>query len=162
MAIDARSGSVLRRRAEEFRATRWRPRRARGQAIVQPANQHVRRRGWRLRSAPVPRARIAGVAALVVATLGGAVVPASVAGGTTTRASSPCGSLSFYRPPAPLPNEPHGSVVRWRTGCDYLLPGVAAPAKAWNVLYLSTDANDHPIAVSGTVLVPNAPWTGDG
>ena len=42
------------------------------------------------------------------------------------------------------------------------LPDVAAPANVWNVLYKSTNANQQAIAVSGTVLVPTAPWTGDG
>ncbi|GGO72133.1 lipase family protein [Nonomuraea cavernae] len=33
---------------------------------------------------------------------------------------------------------------------------------AWQVVYVSTDSRDRPIAVSGTVLVPSAPWRGAG
>ena len=43
-----------------------------------------------------------------------------------------------------------------------MAPGVAAPAHVWNVLYKSTNANQQPIAVSGTVLVPTSAWTGSG
>jgi pimeloyl-ACP methyl ester carboxylesterase len=110
------------------------------------------------------------VALLSASTLLASVVPVSVAAaatskpasGTSTALASSCGSDSFYRPPSRLPNRPAGSIIRSRVGCDYLAPGVAAPAKAWNVLYLSTDANDQPIAVSGTVLVPDSTWSGSG
>lgn len=34
--------------------------------------------------------------------------------------------------------------------------------KAQRILYRSTDSADQPIAVSGTVLTPTAPWTGPG
>lgn len=36
-----------------------------------------------------------------------------------------------------------------------LLPGLAMSARAWRVLYRSTDAAGSPIAVSGVILVPN-------
>lgn len=36
------------------------------------------------------------------------------------------------------------------------------PARAWQVRYRSTDATGGPDIVSGTVLVPRAPWTGAG
>ena len=39
---------------------------------------------------------------------------------------------------------------------------MAAPAKVWQVMYLSTNALGHRIAVTGTVLVPTATWTGTG
>ncbi|WP_243060737.1 lipase family protein [Nocardioides sp. SR21] len=36
------------------------------------------------------------------------------------------------------------------------------PAAAWQVVHGSTDTLGHPNAVSGTVIVPEAPWTGPG
>ena len=84
---------------------------------------------------------------------------ATPAGAAST---SSCGSSSFYTPPSPLPKGKPGTVIRWQVGCDYLAPGVAAPAYVWNVLYKSTNANQQPIAVSGTVLVPTSAWTGSG
>lgn len=70
---------------------------------------------------------------------------------------------SFYRPP-PLRGRA-GDVVRSRTSPFSLdlIGGAAEPGvTAWQVLYQSTDALGEPIAVSGTVLVPAAPWTGRG
>jgi hypothetical protein len=93
------------------------------------------------------------------------LAPGSVptAGAAAAAADVSCGSNSFYRPPSPLPAGAPGSIIRWRVGCDYLAPGgVAAPAKVWNVLYQSTNANQQAIAVSGTVLVPTSAWTGQG
>jgi len=89
------------------------------------------------------------------------VAPA-VARAATPASTSGCVTSSFYVPPSPLPKGKPGTVIRWQVGCDYLAPGVAAPANVWNVLYKSTDANQQAIAVSGTVLVPTAPWTGSG
>ncbi|WP_460438004.1 lipase family protein [Amycolatopsis stemonae] len=37
-----------------------------------------------------------------------------------------------------------------------------APVKAWHLLYRSTSATGEPNAVSGTLLVPPAPWAGGG
>ncbi|MHB1987251.1 MAG: lipase family protein [Acidimicrobiales bacterium] len=86
---------------------------------------------------------------------------ASVLAKSTTPA---CGSDAFYRPPSPLGKGQPGSIIRSRAGCDYLDPTtkLRAPAKVWNVLYRSTNANGKVIAVSGTVLVPNAAWSGRG
>ncbi|MBL1078183.1 lipase [Nocardia sp. 2] len=44
----------------------------------------------------------------------------------------------------------------------YLLPGLRHPARAWRIRYTSTDAHGESIEVTGTVLVPRAPWRGDG
>jgi pimeloyl-ACP methyl ester carboxylesterase len=106
---------------------------------------------------------MASIVALVTATafsvgLAPGRVPAAGAA-----ADASCGSNSFYHPPSPLPAGAPGSIIRWRVGCDYLAPGgVAAPAKVWNVLYRSTNANEQAIAVSGTVLVPTSAWAGQG
>jgi Secretory lipase len=75
------------------------------------------------------------------------------------------GDEPFYRPPSPLPAGEPGDVISSRSSRFTLdliaktpVPGVTAR----QVLYRSTDALDEPMAVSGTVLVPTAPWTGSG
>ncbi|HET9093037.1 MAG TPA: lipase family protein [Acidimicrobiales bacterium] len=116
-------------------------------------------------------ARLAILAVTVLAVgsllLAGLVMLGSVPGVAATASaatSGSCGTDAFYRPPSPLPKGAPGTIIRWRVGCDYLLAGgeVAAPAKVWNVLYKSTNANRQPIAVSGTVLVPETAWSGPG
>ncbi|WP_410671725.1 lipase family protein [Amycolatopsis sp. cmx-4-68] len=63
---------------------------------------------------------------------------------------------AFYTPPSPLPDGADGDVVWWRPLPD------SGGAKGYLVLYRSRSATDTPIAVSGRVLVPTAPWTGAG
>ncbi|WP_370962096.1 lipase family protein [Amycolatopsis sp. cg9] len=63
---------------------------------------------------------------------------------------------AFYTPPSPLPAGADGDVVWWRPLPD------RSGAKGYLVLYRSRSATDTPIAVSGRVLVPSAPWTGAG
>jgi len=55
-----------------------------------------------------------------------------------------------------------GELLRYRKSQVYLPSDlkVPAPVQAWQVIYRSTDAAGGPDAVSGTVLVPEAPWSG--
>jgi pimeloyl-ACP methyl ester carboxylesterase len=60
--------------------------------------------------------------------------------------------LAFYNPPAPLPAGRHGDVIWARTlDNEAALPSAA---RNWLVLYLSANDNGQPIAVSGTVAIP--------
>lgn len=60
--------------------------------------------------------------------------------------------LAFYNPPSPLPTGQHGQLIWVRPlSNEAALPSAS---KNWLVLYLSTDINGQPIAVSGTVAVP--------
>lgn len=70
----------------------------------------------------------------------------------------------FYRPPSELDDFEPGELIRSRESRVYLDPArlTPAPVRAWQVLYGSTSARGEPNAVSGTVLVPPTPWTGDG
>ncbi|MFE6859508.1 lipase family protein [Nocardia sp. NPDC057668] len=43
-----------------------------------------------------------------------------------------------------------------------LLPGLRLPARAWRIGYTSTAADGALLEVTGTVLVPRAPWRGPG
>ncbi|MCA9858573.1 MAG: alpha/beta fold hydrolase, partial [Thermomicrobiales bacterium] len=57
---------------------------------------------------------------------------------------------AFYTPPDPLPAGVAGEVLR----SEKLTRDLPEHAEAWRVLYLSTDMNDRPIAVSGIVITP--------
>ncbi len=65
------------------------------------------------------------------------------------------GTGSFYHPPDPLPAGQPGDLIRYRS-----VPSPDPAANAWQVLYLSTTVSGSPAAVSGTVLVPTAPYPG--
>lgn len=69
----------------------------------------------------------------------------------------------FYTPPRGLKGKTPGTVLRSRqvdvSSSGY---GLGTPVDAWQVLYRSTSATHRANAVSGTVMVPTAPWTGDG
>jgi hypothetical protein len=70
---------------------------------------------------------------------------------------------SFYQPP-PLRGRA-GDIIRFRSSLFTLDIADETPepsATARQVLYQSTDALGAPMAVSGTILVPTAAWTGPG
>lgn len=68
--------------------------------------------------------------------------------------SAPSGD-AFYTPPSPLPKGPHGDIIWCRSSAS----GVSGTT-AWQILYLSTTASGARTAVSGTVIVPNAAYSG--
>ncbi|MBB4855944.1 hypothetical protein HNP40_003358 [Mycobacteroides chelonae] len=63
----------------------------------------------------------------------------------------------FYEPPYLDDTGSPGDLLRAEPMTARLLPGVAMSARAWRVLYRSTNAAGDPIAVSGVILVPDAP-----
>ncbi|MCV7693571.1 lipase [Micrococcus luteus] len=69
----------------------------------------------------------------------------------------------FYLPPTVVPATP-GALIRTEPTAFYLDPVrlVQVPAHATRIMYASQDAQGRPIAVTGTVLTPTAPWTGGG
>jgi pimeloyl-ACP methyl ester carboxylesterase len=75
-----------------------------------------------------------------------------------TPAREASSEAAVYVPMVDLPPGNPGDVISYR---QTSLPFVS-DAKAWLIQYRSTDALDKPIAVSGTVIVPNATWTGTG
>src|ERR1700730_4860688 len=68
--------------------------------------------------------------------------------------SAPAG-LAFHGPPPRLPPGAHGDII-WCRPVASPAPG----ANAWQILYLSTTVSGARTAVSGTVLVPTAPYPG--
>lgn len=71
---------------------------------------------------------------------------------------------SFYQPPSPLPPGQPGDLVRHEPSTFYLDPLklTRAPAEVHRIMYRSTDTHGDPTAVTGTVLTPHVPWTGEG
>lgn len=99
------------------------------------------------------------VAGLAVATLMPAMaVPAPLAAGPAQAAPAQAVD-SFYDPPSPLPDAAPGTLIKAEPMPVQILPLVSIPAlRSWRIMYLSTDANDAPIAVTGTLIVPRTPW----
>jgi pimeloyl-ACP methyl ester carboxylesterase len=122
----------------------------------------------------LPTALIAAALAGTAAAASTPAVPAPIPAQLSHRAALPELPLltqptkpdqdSFYRRPSDTDDADPGDVLRYRRSNAYLAPGglVPAPVRAWQVLYRSTTARDEPDAVSGTVLVPDAPWLGSG
>jgi secretory lipase len=67
---------------------------------------------------------------------------------------------AFYTPPSPLPPGGSGEVIWYRTTASSI--AAEANATAYEVLYRSRNVAGAAFAVSGTVLVPNAAWSGSG
>jgi hypothetical protein len=81
-----------------------------------------------------------------------------------TLGAAPAGAADFYDPPSPLPAGHPGDIIRHQSSQFFLDPTklVPAPAKVQRIMYSSTDTHGDPVAVTGTVLTPNVPWTGPG
>jgi hypothetical protein len=94
--------------------------------------------------------------ALCVGVAGISVAPATA----TASASCTAPESAIYTPPASVSRTP-GTVLACRTTTLPEVPGNIA-MKAWLVQYASTDVGGDPVAVSGMVAVPTAPWTGPG
>ncbi|RZU63484.1 lipase family protein [Zhihengliuella halotolerans] len=69
----------------------------------------------------------------------------------------------FYLPPSTLPDG-QGTLIRSESAEFYLDPVrlIEPDATATRIMYTSTDAHGAPMAVTGTVLVPNRAWSGRG
>ncbi len=69
----------------------------------------------------------------------------------------------FYEPPAELPVA-DGDVVRSEQSEFFLDPlkAVEVDANVQRVMYKSTDRTGEPNAVTGTVITPQQPWSGEG
>ena len=68
---------------------------------------------------------------------------------------------AFYVPPSPLPDGKPGDIIRWQEMS--FSQAITKPRKyvrGYLVMYRSTSATGDPIAVTGTVLIPNERPTG--
>ena len=70
--------------------------------------------------------------------------------------------MAFYTPPPVLPGA-HGALIYYRPATiNFGVFGSGPSIKAWTVLYESDSVGTTPDAVTGTIMVPTAPWTGSG
>jgi pimeloyl-ACP methyl ester carboxylesterase len=91
--------------------------------------------------------------------LAGGLLAAPLAG-TATAQSAPT-NADFFLAPSPLPAGKPGELIRYAPATANL--GAGAPAAtATTVMYHSRTANNKDDAVTGTLLQPQAPWTGPG
>ena len=67
------------------------------------------------------------------------------------------GGQAFYNAPSPIPPVAHGTLLSYRPTTVSLGPGAPAVG-AWDLLDRSTDSNGDADVVTGTLLVPTAPW----
>lgn len=73
-------------------------------------------------------------------------------------AANAAAAEDFYLPPDPLPQGQPGDVIR----CQPIQTLLSIMGSTTLVMYLSTDAHGDPIAVTGVVIEPHMPWSGDG
>lgn len=89
-----------------------------------------------------------------VAAAGALVAALALAAGTVVvhRGDVRVAPDGFYTPPLAVPDEP-GSLIR----SEPLTTGVPEGARAWRILYTTTDGDGRPAVSSGTVLAPLDP-----
>ncbi|BBY63634.1 lipase family protein [Mycolicibacterium helvum] len=71
----------------------------------------------------------------------------------------------FYTPPAPLPPGDPGDLIRTEPSRLVLEPSGQLGdfvGTGTRIMYRSNDAQGHPVAVTGTYIEPDVPWTGAG
>lgn len=116
------------------------------------------------------RAAVGGALALSVALAVGppaVAAPAPSAASSAAAAPAALGALraadDFYDPPAVVDGAP-GTVLRAEAGRFFLDPLrlVQADARVQRLMYVSTDADGEPEAVTGTLITPRAAWRGPG
>lgn len=98
--------------------------------------------------------------AALLAVLAAVVAMLSALAASPAMALDPPPGNGFYTPPNPLPAGRAGDVI-WSRVADTSLAR-DNNANAYEILYRSTSVQGDPIAVSGTVLVPRAAWSGRG
>ncbi|KRE37946.1 hypothetical protein ASG73_10125 [Janibacter sp. Soil728] len=110
--------------------------------------------------------RRAAAAAILVIGLTAAPASASTASQTGADPSafvSDDEMPAFYTPPEQIPGE-RGAIIRSEPMTYYgdALHVSELPGTATRMMYTSRDRGGSPLAVTGTVIVPDEPWTGDG
>ena len=96
------------------------------------------------------RRALTAMSAVMVLSLG----VASAASAAAAALPAPSGD-AFYTPPSPLPSGSPGDIIWYRSSASPV-----SGTSAWQVLYLSTTAQGAATAVSGTVIVPTAAYSG--
>ena len=98
--------------------------------------------------------RLATVVVGLTAVVAAGVAPAVLAPDVASAASG-----DFYQAPSPLLPAQSGAIIRTQPAT---VVATALTATTTTVMYHSRDAQDHDIAVTGTVFSPLAAWLGPG
>jgi pimeloyl-ACP methyl ester carboxylesterase len=79
------------------------------------------------------------------------ILTMSVSALSAAEKATPVGpeGMAVYTPPSPLPEGKHGDLI-WASEIKTDVPG----ARAWKILYHSTDIHDNKMPVSGMVIAP--------
>ncbi|WP_298182436.1 lipase family protein [Saccharomonospora sp.] len=104
-----------------------------------------------------------GRARRLLATLAAGITGLAVlTAGTTAHAAE--NEEDFYTPPSPLPAGDPGDLLKHEPGEFYLDPVklIEPDADVHRLMYLSSDTHGAPNAVTGTLLVPERKWRGEG
>ncbi|WP_083031695.1 lipase family protein [Mycolicibacterium insubricum] len=103
-------------------------------------------------------------ALVVVLTVAALTLACGVIGAPTSRADDRYYE-EFYTPPEPLPAGHNGDLIRTEDSPLRLEPSGQLGAyvgTGTRIMYRSTDAQGHPVAVTGTYIEPDVPWPGNG
>jgi hypothetical protein len=109
------------------------------------------------RQRPAVRSLLAALALAAPVALGLALPASASAAQAAVSAAAltaPPGD-AFYVPPSPLPAGAPGDIIWARTAASPV-----STADAWNILYLSSTVTGAPVAISGTLIVPTAAYSG--
>jgi Secretory lipase len=102
------------------------------------------------------RRALTAMSAVMVLSLGVASAASAATAAPAAAAALPAPSGdAFYTPPSPLPSGSPGDIIWYRSSASPV-----SGTSAWQVLYLSTTAQGAATAVSGTVIVPTAAYSG--
>ncbi|WP_197704533.1 lipase family protein [Jatrophihabitans sp. GAS493] len=102
------------------------------------------------------------VASIAVIACGIGVTTAIATTGSAASALTGCSASAndIYTAPSSI-TAANGTLLACRSVTLSQVPN-SVPMKAWQVQYASTDVNGARVAVSGTIAVPTAAWTGKG
>ncbi|GAB4013355.1 lipase family protein [Nocardioides ultimimeridianus] len=102
--------------------------------------------------------RTAVAAAALLASTAMLATGAGAASAGTDLLGTPA-ATPFYQPPSPLPAGAPGTPIK---ASPITYAGKATNVTSTRIMYLSRDVSGRPMPVTGTVTVPNTPWSGAG
>lgn len=110
-----------------------------------------------------PSVRVCSALMLAAVLMFGSGAAAQAAPAPATAPATTANPLDFYMTPASLPAN-NGDLVRTEPSVFYVDPlkTIRAQASVQRIMYRSVNSSGVPVAVTGTVLVPYAAWTGSG
>lgn len=131
----------------------------------QPGGPALPQTSTRRGTAPVHNPRSAGIWARAMIVALCVVASASITTSMPVARADESRYLEFYTPPSPLPPGTPGDLIRTEPSRLVLEPSGQLGSfvgTGTRIMYRSTDAQGHPVAVTGTYIEPHVPWPGSG